>query len=455
MKRRWIQWLVIVMTLFIFTSYITPSISSNQRTHDILGKKSADSPFNRKEAWSCTLPTLSTQWEYYTHPQMGPDGNIYTLSYSGFHRRSRVSCVSPDGKKEWSQVVGGKLQTPLKFTHEGRLYVAAYNSLTKESKLVGIDEGGSIELNITFPDAELFPPLVDKGSVYIASNDGKMSKYSDDGSLEWEKSVAENLNSVVKGPEDKIYLSAVDTSENYELKTVGLDGDKLWTHDMNGEITYINSGEENIYVYSGKNVSSYKIKMDSPVITAIGPEGTVEWSYELKDEIIFSSMDRMRITNSGLYFVTRDKFSDELSDQNLQEEVTHIYRLNKNGEVGWKKDIYEGSTKLPTDLVIGENGVIYGGFFSAKSGVEGYTDFYAMDKDGQLRWTYDVGEKEYSTLPTVDSDGTLYVISGDAEMYCYEERFVIPFRLLLIAGIAVVASLGIFVIVRRYGKGGA
>lgn len=84
------------------------------------------------------------------------------------------------------------------------------------------------------------------------------------------------------------------------------------------------------------------------------------------------------------------------------EENGSIYAISSHGNVKWKYMVYGYSSP-----VIGNDGTIYVGGYDSKK-------LYALDDEGKLKWSVEVG-KIYAS-PSVGYDGTIYV-SSDENFY--------------------------------------
>jgi outer membrane protein assembly factor BamB len=83
-----------------------------------------------------------------------------------------------------------------------------------------------------------------------------------------------------------------------------------------------------------------------------------------------------------------------------------IYALYPNGTKKWE---YKLPTPYPMELVLGQDGTIFVGTTRG---------FYALNLNGTLKWTLDVGgEKNYVGYPTIDANGTVYVGTADGYLY--------------------------------------
>ena len=86
----------------------------------------------------------------------------------------------------------------------------------------------------------------------------------------------------------------------------------------------------------------------------------------------------------------------------------NVYALRSNGTLHWS---YSAKDEVLSSHAVGRWGEVYIG--------SGYWDqnFYCIDYDGRLLWTYWMGEVINS--PVIDADGKIYVTTSESpDVYC-------------------------------------
>jgi outer membrane protein assembly factor BamB len=76
-----------------------------------------------------------------------------------------------------------------------------------------------------------------------------------------------------------------------------------------------------------------------------------------------------------------------------------------------------GASSFHTTPAIASDGTIYVGFSTGGASPEAHGTFYALDPQGQVRWSVDLGGGRQTSSPTLGPDGTLYVTSGAGKLF--------------------------------------
>ena len=154
---------------------------------------------------------------------------------------------------------------------------------------------------------------------------------------------------------------------------------KKWEFSTSGKLSKpaINK-DGTIYVGSG----------DSKLY-AINYDGSKKWSYKTNGAV----RSTPAISNDGIiYFGSDDK---------------HLRAINPDGSLKWRFEpdgnIHQTSGQVQTTPVIGSDGTIY---FGAPYSEDGRGMFYAINKNGKIKWSLEV--YALPTSATLGSDGTLY-----------------------------------------------
>jgi outer membrane protein assembly factor BamB len=175
------------------------------------------------------------------------------------------------------------------------------------------------------------------------------------------------------------------------VNAASLNGTLLWsykfaTHNLG---TPLVDNSNNVYVF-GTDTNTSNLNY----LYCIKANGNLKWRYRIHSTKDYSSptIDR----NGNIIF-------HAISDA-TPEGVNIIVSLDHDGSENW-------TTILPGDfisniinhgLVCDDDGKIY--FGSTYGG-----NFYCLNSDGTILWTYNLGGLEYDSSPTIGSDGTLYI----------------------------------------------
>ena len=236
------------------------------------------------------------------------------------------------------------------------------------------------------------PAISSDGTIYIGSGDGYLYAINPNGTQKWSFKTGDSiLSSPTIGSDGTIYVGSYD---NY-LYAISPNGSKKWsfkTGDLVGSSPTIGS-DGTIYVGSADGY-----------LYAVNPNGTEKWSFPTGDSIISSAA----IGSDGTIYVGSLDY--------------YLYAINPNGTEKWSfpTGLYIGSSPA-----IGSDGTIYVG------STDGY--LYAINPDGTQKWSFKTGNGIASptifdssgfqtgnwigSSPTIGSDGTIYVGSGDNSLY--------------------------------------
>jgi outer membrane protein assembly factor BamB len=77
----------------------------------------------------------------------------------------------------------------------------------------------------------------------------------------------------------------------------------------------------------------------------------------------------------------------------------------------------EGASSFHTTPAIASDGTIYVGFSTGGATPEARGTFYALDGQGKVKWTVDLGGGRQTASPTIGADGTIYVTSGSGKLF--------------------------------------
>jgi len=324
------------------TPYASPVLSSDGTIY--IANKALDS--NGTLKWTATTEVYTI----YT-PAIGSDGTIYLSNATNY-----VNAINPDGTIKWSYLIGGGVYG------QGYIY------------------SGS-------------PSIGSDGTIYIASYGKNLNALNPDGSLQWTTSTSSyvcNSGSAVSTDGTIYIISGTTPYAFYPNGTV------KWTSSAfmsvsSGKASYSipvigSDGTIYITIYGGKN------------LTALNPDGSLEWSYNMGSSF---GQGSPAVASDGTIYVPNSVDGK-------------IYALNPDGTKKW--DYSTGKTKTPlySTPAIGADGIVYFGFSDNK--------IYALNPDGTLHWIYTTGGT-ITGAPAIGSDGTLYVQSNDGYLYAFRDPF--------------------------------
>ena len=235
--------------------------------------------------------------------------------------------------------------------------------------LPGMAAGGLSPLWTYNPNQTiLFPPTVaGDGSVYFATDDGRIRGLSPSGVLLWTTDPG-GLPSTGMALDGNLLLFS--TSQG-ALNAYGVDGHLAWRIPLNADIRAIPAVAGDGTIYLGTVGGAF---------FALNPSGGILWSYPLGEPVLLSAA----VAHSGTIFVS---------------SYTHLWAFSPKGALLWSRPL---SKPLATPLALDGNDDLY--YIDAAGAA------WSLNPDGTKRWT----APGSSTLATSASSP---VVSQDAVFF--------------------------------------
>ena len=189
-------------------------------------------------------------------PAVAPDGTIYVGSVAP----GAIHAISPNGQELWNDFIGPVEVSPT----VGSVYVATFDGF-----LFAFDEDGSYRWDGDILDSPLAPPVVSPdGSIYVLSADG-LFLFNDFGALKWSAQVGPPAqDGLVLDPDGTAYVLSLDGT----VWAVNRNGDaNQFFHDQ--EATWVALSPHGL-VYAGGfgGLTGLKpVAVQSPAIASPSP----------------------------------------------------------------------------------------------------------------------------------------------------------------------------------------
>ncbi|MDG3547182.1 PKD domain-containing protein [Methanobacterium formicicum] len=358
--------------------------------------------------------TNSTKWTYdnltvYGSAVIGSDGTIYIGGNDGV-----LYVFSPEGVLKWTWTTRSQIFGSPTIGSDGTIYITNYlNSTT-----YAISPSGTLLWKYITGDYNLgsSPVIGSDGTIYIAVTNettGTLYAISPTGTLKWKYTMGLIYGtSPVIGSDGTIYMA----DYNGIMYALNPDGTLKWSYKLQTQ---------------ANNPNYVNIRYNSP---SIGPDGTI---YITNSKTINNGYDvdywfylfaiQDNGTSGSLKWIYNTNYSSELS---ITEPVygtpaisttgtiyvvstSKIYAINSNGNLLWTYDIGGSAGNGLTSAIIGKDGTIYVG---SETGLYALTD---NGTDAVLKWSYATGSITGS--PTIGRDGSLYVGSTKGIFYAFND----------------------------------
>jgi outer membrane protein assembly factor BamB len=274
--------------------------------------------------------------------------------------------------------------------HDSTIYFFSRNQ-----KMYALNQGGSLkwEQNI-WANFRPFYPIAKNGDIYVAQID-ELLVVSTEGNIKDTLSIPDISPAIAFSTEgDTIYLTTGGSSSGEmpgALNAVNLEGNIYWKYNfsrINWGIPLVDN-QNKIYVFGRDSISQV-----NNYLYCIKPDGTLDWRYGVHS---FEGRSSPTIDKDGNIIIIARKIINSV-------ERNCIISLDYYGNENWVTP-FEGDWDdhyINHGLVSDAEGKIYCG--SSTGG-----NFYCFDNNGELLWTFDLGDLEYDSNPAIGSDGTLYI----------------------------------------------
>ncbi|MGB9977946.1 PQQ-binding-like beta-propeller repeat protein [Methanobacterium sp.] len=355
--------------------------------------------------------TNNTKWMYELgegvegSPAIGADGTIYIGTINGPDHTGYFYAFNPNGTLKWKyDTDAGILGTPV-IGKDGTIYVGTYwgvlyafnrNGTVKWALDTYFSDTGENRTNVWARTIYSSPIIGADGTIYIATyNGGSLYAINPNGTVKWKCKVGNVRDSPAIGSDGTIYVGQGIGQDFYAINP---DGTLKWTYHLN--TTYGHTSSSPVI---GSNGVIYLGDTDRHFY-ALNPNGTLKWYFASGGGIPSIGPD-------GTIYV---------------DSWGTIYALNPDtGTEKWKYAV-NGSTHGCT---IGADGTIYFGSIASLqvygTDLAGFSDLYALNPDGTLKWKYHAGG--VASSPTIGPDGTLYVGSwATAKFYAIKDDYIKP-----------------------------
>lgn len=374
--------------------------------------------------------TNQLKWKYQVGGSVGNGPNSVIVSKDGtvfVAGNSKITALNSDGTLKWAKDYLGP-QGPGLSADGQTLYFDSNSALVASSTLDGSKKwefkaGNEMVFGPTIgPDGVIYQGSWDK-YFYAINPDGTLKwKYLTKGTISYPSSIDKNGNIYLGGgdahfgPDGNIYAFDKDGKLlwTYDTKmlrvgspAIGYDGllyfpaaPILFVLNTKGELVWKKGPDitANAATAQGGNQTAPCAPPPAPCSNAINaPDNDSATGREDIAGIITPAF-----TPDGMIYIGTAQGKIFAIDSKTQE-TKWTYQTGKNPE---QKGVDYG---LPSFVMADKAGTSYFGSVDYK--------FYAIDKDGKVKWTYETGGKITEASPAIGADGTIYFTSEDGYIY--------------------------------------
>jgi outer membrane protein assembly factor BamB len=300
--------------------------------------------------------------------------------------QGKIYALDSSGGKKWEKSYS-RPQGPT-LAEDGTIY------LLSDVSLAALDASGNEQWTYSTGDDVIFGiTLGEDGTLYQGSWDKYFYAVNSDGSLKW-KYLTDGCVSYPATIDDEgfIYLGGGDAhcGEDKYLYSFTSDGTLRWRYDT-----------------GALRVGSPAVGPDgllyvpaSPTLLVLDSDGNLEWSLGgTNDEV--AGIITPGIASDGTIYLGNSKGVISAVDPS-SHEIKWTYQTGSDPTDSTKF----GVLSFP---VVDSDGTVFAGAVDGK--------MYAVDKDGNLKWSYSTDGHVTEASPAIGSDGTLYFSSEDGYVY--------------------------------------
>jgi len=298
-------------------------------------------------------------------PTIGPDGTIYQGSWDkNFYAINQV-----DGTQKWKYETKGTISYPPSIDKNGNIYLGGGDAhFGPDGNIYAFDKNGKLLWTYDTKTLRVGSPAVGYDGMLYFPASPVLFVLNTEGKLAWKK--GPDISAMAQGSGQKAPCApppakcdgAINAPDAPKSASGSSGSDPSGASDASNAA---NAGKEDI----------------AGIITpAITPDGTIYIG-----------------TSQGKVYAIDSK----------TQQTKWEYQTGKNPE---QKGVDYG---LPSFVMADKDGTSYFGSVDYK--------FYALDKDGKVKWTYETGGKIMEAAPAIDADGTIYFTSEDGYVYAIGE----------------------------------
>lgn len=322
----------------------------------------------------------SKKWEFKSDnnmvfgPTIGPDGVIYQGSWDKY-----FYAINSDGTLKWKYLTKGTISYPASIDKNGNIYLGGGDAhFGPDGNIYAFDKDGKLLWTYDTKTLRVGSPAIGyDGLLYFAASPD-LFVLSTDGKLVWKK-----------GPEAQV------TQNDKSTETSGGESPIAPCAPPPAPCGNATNGD-------AQGGSQAGAQGGSQAGTQGGPQGMKISA----DAEVIAGIITPALTPDGLIYIGNPQGKFMAIDAKTQE-IKWSYQTGRNPD---PKGIDFG---LPSFVLADADGTSYFGAFDHK--------FYAIDKNGKLKWDFETGDKITEASPAIGADGTIYFTSEDGYLYAIGE----------------------------------
>jgi len=153
-------------------------------------------------------------------------------------------------------------------------------------------------------------------------------------------------------------------------------------------------------------------------IYALNPDGTLKWHYKSDNVSRFAPA----ISSDGTIYITTGSYSN-------WNDNKQFYAIDKNGALKWKQNLRHNTSSV-SPSIIDSNGTIYVGINEEHSFIDSYWSegtIFSFNPDGSLKWKFRIKKGRGASGSKINSfiiapSGIIYLSSSSGYLYAIGEK---------------------------------
>ncbi|MCX6810019.1 MAG: PQQ-binding-like beta-propeller repeat protein [Candidatus Berkelbacteria bacterium] len=334
----------------------------------------------------------SKKWEFKSGntmvfgPTIGPDGVIYQGSWDKF-----FYAINSDGTQRWKYETKGTISYPPSIDKNGNIYLGGGDAhFGPDGNIYAFDKDGK---SLWTYDTKMLrvgsPAIGYDGLLYFAASPD-LFVLSTDGKLVWKKGPEAIVTTV-----QSVTSSVTPGATSNEAPAACPPPPAPCSNATSGAAQGEPQG-------GAQGVAQGGSQAGAQAGVQTGAQGGPQGMEISPDAEVIAGIITPALTPDGLIYIGNPQGKFMAIDAKTQE-IKWSYQTGRNPD---PKGIDFG---LPSFVLADKDGTSYFGAFDHK--------FYAIDKNGKLKWDFETGDRITEASPAIGADGTIYFTSEDGYLY--------------------------------------
>ena len=301
---------------------------------------------------------------------------------------TNIYALNPDGTLKWYYSTGDAVRSSPAVDEEGTVYIGS-----DDDRLYALNPDGTLKWSYLTGDDVISAPAVDpdvdeEEAIYVGSYDYYLYAFNPDGTLRWRYATGSWVHSP---PNYDLYHVIYFGSYDSYFYALNPDGTLKWRYLLSPYYVLVCIVSPAIDDASVSYFGTLAFMGAWAEFYALNPDGTLKWSY------------------TTVYSTVGSSSLDDYSNSYFGTEEGIFYKLNSAGSVVWT---YNAGDPIRSSPALDTDGTIY---FGAH-------DLIALNPDGTLKWSFYVEAGILYSSPAINPDGYIYFGDSIGKFYAIDKN---------------------------------